>query len=90
MRKSSNVGKMEAGTRRQKTKCTRNEEEKEMVREKKGKMDSERDDESEGLIKQKEGVRESRVSRVGMRRVEKEEGVGCARPGTQSSGRGDV
>lgn len=53
-----------------------------------------RDDErtrSEGVIKQIEGVRESRVSRVGMRRVdEEEEGGGCARPGTQSSGRGDV
>lgn len=81
MRKS-NVGnsrkrKMEAGMRRWKTECTRNEGEKERVREKKGKTDSERDDErtrSEGVVKQKEGVRESRVSRVGMRRVEEEEG----------------
>lgn len=89
MRKSSNgrksmTRKMEAG-RRRKTECTRER--------KRERQTASRDDEkthSEGVRKQKEGVRESRVSRVGMRRVEEEEGGGCARPGTQSSGRGDV
>lgn len=96
MRKSSNgrksmTKKMEV-ERRWKTEWTRNGEEKES--EGKGeRWTASTDDErtgSEGVIKQKEGVRESRVSRVGMRWVEEEEGGCCARPGTQSSGRGDV